>query len=409
MGESEKNVVKKFVIIAIAITLLTYIGYQVYRMAYSPVKIEIVREYTVEDTVETDVFVAREEKYITNKKEGTIISVIDDGSRVAKNQEVAVVFSDTEAADTYSRLRELETEIERYKKLSSQSDNYTFNINDLDENIDIASMDLVNSVWKKDFSAIDESINNVRDQIVTRQIATGNNIDFNTKLSALETEYKELSKKNAEHSSVVSDSSGYYISGTDGLEKIVDTAKVKNLSVDDIYGVLKSRAEDVPDGAIGKVVTDFTWYFLCVVDANRTGTLEVGDSITVNLPFSAVNSVKATVYAINENTGDKAAIILSCNLMNSDISSLRHETAELVTNSYTGLRVSATAIRVNDDGEKGVFVQNGNIIEFKKLNIIYTSDDYVLSSADSADDSFVRLYDNVVTEGKDLYDGKIVK
>lgn len=409
MGESEKNVVKKFVIIAIAITLLTYIGYQVYRMAYSPVKTEIVREYTVEDTVETDVFVAREEKYITNKKEGTIISVIDDGSRVAKNQEVAVVFSDTEAADTYSRLRELETEIERYKKLSSQSDNYTFNINDLDENIDIAAMDLVNSVWKKNFSAIDDGINNVRDQIVTRQIATGNNIDFNTKLSALETEYNELSKKNAEHSSVVSDSSGYYISGTDGLEKIVDTAKVKDLSVDDIYGVLKSRAEDVPDGAIGKVVTDFTWYFLCVVDANRTGTLEVGDSITVNLPFSAVNSVKATVYAINENTGDKAAIILSCNLMNSDISSLRHETAELVTDSYMGLRVPATAIRVNDDGEKGVFVQNGNIIEFKKLNIIYTSDDYVLSSADSVDDSFVRLYDNVVTEGKDLYDGKIVK
>lgn len=409
MGESEKNVVKKFAIIAIAITLLTYIGYQVYRMAYSPVKTEIVREYTVEDTVETDVFVAREEKYITNKKEGTIISVIDDGSRVAKNQEVAVVFSDTEAADTYSRLRELETEIERYKKLSSQSDNYTFNINDLDENIDIAAMDLVNSVWKKNFSAIDESINNVRDQIVTRQIATGNSIDFNTKLSALETEYKELSKKNAEHSSVVSDSSGYYISGTDGLERIVDTAKVKDLSVDDIYGVLKSRAEDVPDGAIGKVVTDFTWYFLCVVDANRTGTLEVGDSITVNLPFSAVNSVKATVYAINENTGDKAAIILSCNLMNSDISSLRHETAELVTDSYTGLRVPATAIRVNDDGEKGVFVQNGNIIEFKKLNIIYTSDDYVLSNADSTDDSFVRLYDNVVTEGKDLYDGKIVK
>lgn len=409
MGESEKNVVKKFAIIAIAITLLTYIGYQVYRMAYSPVKTEIVREYTVEDTVETDVFVAREEKYITNKKEGTIISVIDDGSRVAKNQEVAVVFSDTEAADTYSRLRELETEIERYKKLSSQSDNYTFNINDLDENIDIAAMDLVNSVWKKNFSAIDESINNVRDQIVTRQIATGNSIDFNTKLSALEAEYKELSKKNAEHASVVSDSSGYYISGTDGLEKIVDTAKVKDLSVDDIYGVLKSRAEDVPDGAIGKVVTDFTWYFLCVVDANRTGTLEVGDSITVNLPFSVVNSVKATVYAINENTGDKAAIILSCNLMNSDISSLRHETAELVTDSYTGLRVPATAIRVNDDGEKGVFVQNGNIIEFKKLNIIYTSDDYVLSNADSTDDSFVRLYDNVVTEGKDLYDGKIVK
>lgn len=409
MGEKEKNVVKKFAIIAAALTLLTYIGYQVYRMAYSPVETEIAREYTVEDTVETDVFVARNENYITNKKDGTIISVVDDGSRVAKNQEVAVVFSDTEAADTYSRLRELETEIERYKKLSSQSDNYTFNINDLDDNIDTAAMDLVNSVWKKDFTEINENINNVRDQVVTRQIATGNSIDFETKLKSFESEYNDLSKKNSSHTSVVSDTSGYYISGTDGLEKIVDTAKVKDLSVDDIYGVLKSKAEDVPDGAIGKVVTDFTWYFLCIVDSNRTGTLEVGDTITVNLPFSAVNSVKATVYAINENTGDKSAIVLSCNLMNSDISSLRHETAELVIDSYTGLRVPATAIRVNDDGEKGVFVQNGNIIEFRKLNIVYTADDYVLSSADSNDDSFVRLYDNIVTKGKDLYDGKIVK
>ncbi len=409
MGEKEKNAVKKVAIIAVAIMLLIYIGYQVYRMAYSPVETEIAREYTVKATVETDVFVARKEKYIINQKDGTLISVVDDGSRVAKNQEVAVVFSDTEAADTYSRLRELETEIERYKKLSSQSDNYTFNINDLDDNIDMSAMKLVNSIWKKNFTEINESIDDVRDQVVTRQIATGNNIDFQKKLSSLEAEYNELSKKSSKHSSVISDTPGYYISGTDGLEKIVDIEKVKTLSVDDIYGVLKSKAEDVPSGAIGKVVTDFTWYFLCVVDANRTGTLGVGDSVTVNLPFSAVNSVEATVYAINENTGDKTALVLSCNLMNSDISSLRHENAELITNSYTGLRVPSKAIRVNKDGEKGVFVQNGNIIEFRKLNIIYTADDYVLSSADANDDSYVRLYDNIVTEGKNLYDGKIVK
>ena len=104
MGEKEKNAVKKVAIIAVAIMLLIYIGYQVYRMAYIPVETEIAREYTVKATVETDVFVARKEKYIINQKDGTLISVVDDGSRVAKNQEVAFVFSDPEAADTYSRL-----------------------------------------------------------------------------------------------------------------------------------------------------------------------------------------------------------------------------------------------------------------------------------------------------------------
>ncbi len=409
MGEREKNVVKKFIAIAVALTLLTYIGYQVYRMIYKPVKTEIAYEYTVEDTVETDAFVARNEEYITNQKSGTIISVVSDGSRVSKGQEVAVVFSDTSAADTYSKLKELKTQIDRYQKLASQSDNYTFDIKDLDANVDKSVMNFVDLVDSKKISQIYDGFHDVRDTVITRQIATGNSFDFDSKLKALETEYASLSKKSSEHSSVVSSRSGYYISGTDGLEKIVDCSKVKDLTVDNIYGILKSKAEDTPSGAIGKMVTEFTWYFLCVVDANSIGNLNAGDTITVNLPFSAVNHVKATVYAINENNGDEAAVVLSCNLMNSDISSLRHETAELVVDSYTGLKVSSAAIRVNDKGEKGVYVQNGNIVEFKKLNIIYTTDDYVLSKADVNDDDYVRLYDNIITEGKELYDGKIVK
>ena len=83
--------------------------------------------------------------------------------------------------------------------------------------------------------------------------------------------------------------------------------------------------------------------------------------------------------------------------------------AELVIDSYSGLKISSSAIRVNDKGEKGVYVQNGNLVEFKKVNIIYSGDDFILSETDVGKDGYVKLYDNIIIEGKDLYDGKIIK
>lgn len=409
MSEREKNIAKKIGVAAIVVFVFVYIIYQMYMMVYSPVETEIAYDYTIEDTVDTEVFVAREESYITNSKNGTIISVASDGSRVAKGEEVAVVFSDTSAADTYIRLNELAESIERYKRLASQSDNYTFDIDDLNANIDTSVMSLMDVVSSGNFDGVSDSLNDVRDQVVTRQIATGDMLDFETRLQELQAEYDELSQKSSKHSTVVSPQSGYYISGVDGLEQIVDCSRVKEYTVDDIYEVLKGRVEEPPKGSIGKIVTDFTWYFLCIVNSNNIGTLEVGDKITVNLPYSSVNSVQATVYAINENTGKESSVILSCNLMNSDISSLRRENAELVIDSYSGLKISASAIRVNEEGEKGVFVQNGNLVEFKKVNTVYSGDDYILSETDVGEDGYVKLYDNIIVSGKDLYDGKIIK
>ncbi len=409
MSEKDKILAKKIGVGMIVVFVFVYIFYQLYMMLYTPVETEIAYNYTIEDTVDTEVFVAREESYITNNKKGTIISVASDGSRVAKGEEVAVVFTDSSAADTYIKLRELSESIERYKKLASQSDNYTFDIEDLGDNIDSSVMNLMDVISSGKFENMTYYLNDVRDQVVTRQIATGNMLDFESKLSELEKDYNELSKKSSKHSTIAATEPGYYISGVDGYERIVDCSKVKEYTVDDIYEVLKGRTEKPPEGSIGKIVTDFTWYFLCIVDSNNIGNLEVGDRITVNLPYSAVNSVKATVYAINENTGKESSVILSCNLMNSDISSLRRENAELVIDSYSGLKISSSAIRVNDKGEKGVYVQNGNLVEFKKVNIIYSGDDFILSETDVGKDGYVKLYDNIIIEGKDLYDGKIIK
>ena len=410
MSEAQKRKLQKYGAIAVSILLIVYIVYQAYMMIYDPVETELAYEYTVEDTVEAEVFVARAESYINNSKKGTIISAVDDGSRVSKNQPVAMVFADTEAADTYLELRELETQIERYNILAKQSDNYIFDVEDLDLYIDEDALKLVNLVDERHLTLLDDTINDFRNQIVTKQIATGNNIDFKSRLESLQVKYDNLSKKSTKHTDIISKSSGYYIGYTDGYENVIDCKEISKISIDDIRKALEAEPKEVPTGVIGKVVTEFTWYFLSVLEADKVGSLTVGKTVTVVLPFSAVNTVEAKVYAMNENkeTGE-VALVLACDIMNNDVASLRVENAQIVTASYTGIKVPSASIRVNEDGEKGVYVQSGNIAKFKKINIVYTEDDYILSKAKDGDDGYVTLYDNIITGGKDLYDGKVIK
>ncbi len=410
MSEAQKKKLQKYGVIAVSILLIAYIVYQAYMMAYNPVETELAYEYTIEDTMEAEVFVARSESYINNSKKGTIISAVEDGSRVAKNQPVAYVFSDTAAADTFTELRDLEKQIERYKVLANQSDNYIFDVADLDVYIDQEAIKLVDLVNERHLTLLDETINDFRNQVVTKQISTGSKLDFESRLASLQVKYDTLSKKSTKHTDVVSKNSGYYIGYTDGYENVIDCKEISKISIDDIRQAFKAEPKTVPNGVIGKVVTDFTWYFLTVLESDKVASLSVGSTVTVVLPFSSINTVGAKVYAINENkeTGE-VALVLSCNIMNPAAVALRHENAQIVKASYTGIKVPSSAIRVNKDGEKGVYVLSGNLALFKKINIVYTEDDYILSKAEDGADGYVSLYDNIITGGKDLYDGKVIK
>ena len=61
-----------------------------------------------------------------------------------------------------------------------------------------------------------------------------------------------------------------------------------------------------------------------------------------------------------------------------------------------------------DDEQRGVFILHGSTLEFRKINVIYWGEDYIICSQEP-DDDYLKLYDRIVTEGKDLYDGKVVE
>ncbi|NBK98149.1 MAG: hypothetical protein EOM50_09030 [Erysipelotrichia bacterium] len=401
-------VLKKIISAFCAIFLLVYISYQGYMMVYKPVKTEIAYEYTIYDTVQTQIFVVRDEKYITNNATGTFVPVVEDGKRVSNSQEVAIVFANTQAASNYIRIKELEESIERYKTLASQAEGYTIDLDTVDDEITSRLFSYIDTISTGKLDTLKDSSDALRDKIITRQIVTGQTIDFASRISSLESELSSIKKKDSTYQSITATQAGYYINEVDGFENTISYDNATSLTVDDIDKALETSASQIPSNAVGKLVNNFDWYMVCNVDSNSVGNIGVGDKIKVLLPFSSVSEVTAEVVTINDTNSEKTALILRCNLMNSDLSTLRKESAELVFNKYKGFKVPSSAIRINEEGEKGVYVQTGNIISFKKVEVLYSSKEFLLVGNKDGLKGYINLYDNIVVEGTDLYDGKII-
>lgn len=408
MSKQQKERLKRGLILIFSVIILVYIIYQAYMISHEKVRTEVVPMVTMNDSVNTEVFAVRDEHYVKNSKSGTIISLISDGNRVSNGGGVAAVFNSQQDASNYAATSKLGDELKRYNRLNSQNGSYAVNVSNMNTQIANNVIDLAEAVDDSDAEQAQNDIYTIRDLIITRQVATGESVDLNSKVALLSQQYSSMMQKSSKYSSISANASGYYSSSPDGYESAVSYKNVEKLTVKQIQKLLKTEPKKIPDNVIGKVSSDFDWYLVCVVPSSQAGSLAVGDSVTVNLPYSGVSSVPAKVAAVNRDPkGNKSAVILVCNRMNAYISHLRKEKAELVIDSYTGLRVNVKGIVVNKKGERGVYTKDGNIARFKKLDIIYSTKQYVISRPHETG-NYVSLYDNVIIGGKNIYDGKIV-
>ena len=205
---------------------------------------------------------------------------------------------------------------------------------------------------------------------------------------------------------------GSYVTA-DGYENTLSFSDIKNLSSDKIKAALSASPAAVSANIKGKLIRGYTWYFVGVVNKSDATKLNDGDSVTLRCDNMSRDGINATVYYRGPINTDETVLILSSKIMDSDIARLRTEDVEIVINETDGIRINKSAVRVVN-GVQGVYVLTGNIVRFKKLDVIYTGDDYVVSKMikeDTYDKNkvpYLKIYDAVILEGKDLKDGKLI-
>ncbi len=343
------------------------------------------------------VYVRDEEVISGSAGAGVISYVVDDGGKVGVNSTIAEIYATNSNIEASEEIERLEHELSVLQKIQNQGTIEAAQPSEVASVINEKYQSVLHCIETNDYENLEIEREELFINLCTMQIITGDIESFDDRIEQINLQIDSLQASMQQPlSTIVSDKSGFFVSKTDGFEQSLNISMIDELTVDDINQIIQA-GETETIGAMGKVINGLEWKMVAVVD-NSEKLFEVGDIVELNLMLSQT-VITAKIENIR-STGDfrQSILILSCDKISADVVSRRIESVEMTKQDvYEGIKVPRETIRFLD-GQKGVYVAIGDQVKFKKINIIFEQDDYVISQIMN-DSDYVALYDDIVLEG----------
>lgn len=396
----------KLLRIVICIIAVVFVAHQIYSSAYKPITTVSAEYYTAEEGFAINATVIREEKIITTDTTGALHFTLSDGERVAKGGTIANIYADAQTSVTVNRIDQLNSRIADIEEMQGYNDLEAADINLANTKVDNSLNKMLRGIASGDFSSVEADSAELLTNISRRQMITGEQTDFSERVAELKTELDTLNASLPEPiGSIRTDESGYFVSSVDGYETVLSCDNIEQITPEYLETL---KADTVPQNAIGKIVSGYTWYIAAKVSIGDSLKYKEGDNLTLKTTLKTTPQLDVTVEKINTSQSEDAAVIIfSCQQMNSELASIRKGGMTIISNTYSGLKIPTKALRFQND-ETGVYVRSGMTLKFVSVTVIYRTDEYIICEQQVSSDTVLRLYDDVVVKGKRLYDGKIV-
>lgn len=398
----------KVIIGVLAAFAVIVIGYQLYKYNFVSIKTESAVMGEMDETVKSTGIFFRNEKTVDRSGYNYLDVVRTEGERVAAGGIIARVYQDEYSAKIRKEIRSLEDKIATYEEVLSNSGSYQSAAGSIDQEIYDNLCEISSLAQQGEAANAFENAESMVLNIMKKKIASGDLISYDNVVDELRAALSSL-KASAGDSvrTVTTDESGYFSLGTDGLEDQLSTEYLDALTVEnfDAAAELCENAKDTGDH-LGKLVYDNAWYVAMKVPTEAVSLLEVKNTVYIKIPSFGAERIKCTVYDIRKN-GAETVLVLSSSIISDNILTLRQEEVNLILKTYSGIQVRQSALR-KVDGEDGVYVKVGLLLRYKKVKILYNDGTNALIEYNAAENSGLRIYDQVVYKGSNLYDGKAV-
>lgn len=444
-----------------------YLARLIYRATNVTYAYETAITATMSDSIRVQGLVLFDETLVEGS--GDLGYLVQDGEKVSAGVRLAERYTDPSQAGVRTHLDALEAELdllEKSQNTSSTQVDVLVNqrntaIYELLETIETGKTDQVQSLREEYLLAQNKL-----------QITTGAENDFSARVEELTAEQEALSQQLTGLEGIDAPVSGYFVSSQNAHFLNISKDDALALDAAGLQTLLENGAEATPEGVIGRLVAHYTWTFCGVCTAEQAEKFSGRSTVQISFPGRAetVREAKVVSVDVDEEAG-LAKFVLTCSYIDADILKLGQETAQIDFETYTGLRVSADAIHLvredqlissrsssasassetassaasgssaadtaaqsasgsaasdsaaaseagaqdqaaGSDYIAGVFVKYGNIARFRRVEILYENPEsgYVLIAPDGSvgTDNEVRLYDEIIISGMELYDGKLL-
>lgn len=413
------------IVIALLLVPALYVAIQIHSATKVIYEYESVIQYQMTDSMEAEGVLLYQESPVEGG--GTLGYLVKDGERVSTGTPLAEIYTSSEQASASNQLAAIEAQIALLEKsqntsstqvdvLMSQRGSSIYNLLDA---IDKDKWDQVSSL-QKDYLLAQNKL----------QIITGEIDNFNPLIEQLKQEKEQIKAQLSGLDTVASPSGGYFVSAENTQLINTDQETIRSMNPKQLQEALENGLEKDMSGMMGKIVSGYTWQFCGVCSLKDSERFEGVETVQISFPGKMQNTLSANVVSVEKDSeNDLAKFTLQCDYVNADVLKLGQETARIDFATYTGLRVNADAIRyvleqpnADSTGETaqpadenyipGVYVKYGNLARFRRIKEIYRdqSGKYILVPLDGSigKESEIRLYDEVIVSGQDLYDGKLL-
>ncbi len=416
-----KNTLTNILLILLSLCVLTMFGTIFYHFLDTDYQTETAVAASAEQSVTFQGVYVRDEEVLSYNGNGSVCYNIPDGGRVGSKEAVASVYANDSAIEINQQIADLEEELEVLKRISnpgvlqmaqptSLANQVSQYYNQIAYYRDRGNLDALENA-KDDFRIALSSY-----QMVINQGTT----NYSEQISAIESKIASLeAQQQRPVDTIISKHSAYFVSYADGYEDVFSIENLPQITKDDIKSVTDD-ATIKSDTIIGKTIASYGWYMLGIID-NTDLNLQVGDKATLYLSTSSASTTVEISELRPGASPDETIVVIYCKNMTSDFVQHRIERVRLVKGEYDGIKVPRSAIRFRDleesttnvlTGEvtttmvnyRGVYVLDGEEVVFRKLDVIYEGDDYVLSAVNQSG-GYLLLYDSIIVEGIDASGG----
>lgn len=397
--------------IAMLAAIVLYFAVQGYRYFSDPITTTPVYTARSEDTLALDGWIVRNEEIFTTDA-ATLRHALDEGERVGVGQTIAVCYDNPAALDTVDRIEALQLKLQQLEFAKS-----TYLDRDavlkLDASISEKLLLLRLSIADGDYSAVSENATALKADILKRDNGYTSVEEIEADIGSVQQEIRGLQDKLRSSKTITAQHSGTYAAVCDGYETLLTPEALQEITPSGFAALRPAQTES----SVGKLIYGDCWYYAVTLPEDEAQALKQRRRITVRFTKGLHNDITMTVESMSDPENGQRVLVLRCDKYLAQTTQLRHQTAEAILQTYSGLYIPSNALRVNEDGIAGVYCVVGVTARFKAVTVAYQGDGYALvepsasTYTDYTDPDGVRILrqgDEVIVTSGALYDGMVV-
>lgn len=418
----ESTLATKVMIAVLCLGVAVYLAVYLARGWDDPLVTTRAYAYAQDLGLEATGILIRRETVLPGAGGNYVDQIVAEGEKAAAGQPVALLYSDPSALTTRQSIRALSAEIEQLEYALSSGTKNT-DASRLDGQVISSIVALRSLTAGGDLTQLEDAALNLRTMVFKRDYTYGDTAaadqlnlliqDRRTQLADLEHSLSQVSRM------VSAPTAGVFSASVDGWEGVVSPDLLDGLTAEQLSGLL-SQQHEIDRTAVGKLITDSTWYFAALLPGTNTG-LQSGRSYELSFSGDYYGQIRMDLDRV-ALAGEQTLAVFSCRSHLADTTMLRVQTVDVLTRQLEGIRIPRKALRVDtveeaqEDGSTrevnhyGVYTVVRSQAEWQEVEVLYTADTYYLVRPVNQDAATrLRDGDEVILNSSNIYHGKVVR